>query len=441
MTPWSPEQIGAAAPDSSSMAAARKLSSPGPWSDTGVNDALLWGRCQGSGKNPYQVSIDLIAPAYRCSCPSRKFPCKHALALLLLWSAGGVTADGTPADFASEWADQRAVRAEVKATRAADPTPADPAAQAKRQAQRIATMDAGVDDFALWLTDLVRSGLAAARGRGYAWWDGTAARLVDAQLPGLADRVRQMGEAVLSRPDWAEHLLTQLGRWWTLVQAWRRRDTLHPDDLADLRTSLGWSLPTAEVRTGPTLLGTWQVLGAHREDSGPLVQQRTWYRAADGEHAGQIVVQYETAGPGQALGVPQLAGAQVHAAAQLYPGSAPQRVLFAEDPAPSSRGTASGFGPTQTIDQALAQASAQLARAPWRDRHPVVLGQVTIVPGNQGPALVLDPARDALPLAEQTPLPRLLAATGGHPCDLFGEWEAGRVNPLAIWDGRQVVNL
>jgi hypothetical protein len=68
-----------AAPDDASLAAARKLARPGPWSETGSNGDLVWGKCQGSGKTPYQVSVDTVAPAYRCSCPSRKFPCKHAL--------------------------------------------------------------------------------------------------------------------------------------------------------------------------------------------------------------------------------------------------------------------------------------------------------------------------------------------------------------------------
>ena len=44
---------------------------------------LYWAECAGSGKNPYQVSIDWTdptAPVCRCSCPSRQFPCKHSLA-------------------------------------------------------------------------------------------------------------------------------------------------------------------------------------------------------------------------------------------------------------------------------------------------------------------------------------------------------------------------
>ena len=76
------------APDDASIKAALKLARPGPWSETGSTDTLVWGKCQGSGKTPYQVSVDLTGPAVKCSCPSRKFPCKHGLALLLLWVEG-----------------------------------------------------------------------------------------------------------------------------------------------------------------------------------------------------------------------------------------------------------------------------------------------------------------------------------------------------------------
>ena len=91
-TPWSEDQVLALAPDAGSAAAGRRLSAPGPWSLAGAGEAptALWGLCAGSGKDLYQTVVDLTGPAYRCSCPSRKLPCKHALGLLLLWSAGGV---------------------------------------------------------------------------------------------------------------------------------------------------------------------------------------------------------------------------------------------------------------------------------------------------------------------------------------------------------------
>lgn len=52
---------------------------------TSEDGTLLFGECAGSGKNPYHCSADYIdpsVPVFRCSCPSRQFPCKHVIGLL-----------------------------------------------------------------------------------------------------------------------------------------------------------------------------------------------------------------------------------------------------------------------------------------------------------------------------------------------------------------------
>ncbi len=427
---WSEERVINAAPDASSLAAARKLARPGPWSDTGSNDVLVWGKCQGSGKTPYQVSVDTVAPAYRCSCPSRKFPCKHALALLLLWSRGEAADAGTEtAGFAQEWAAQRAERATVRERRQND-QPVDPAAQAKRLAERMALMDAGIDDFARWLTDLVRTGLASARRQPYSWWDGVAARLVDAQLPGLAEQVRAMGSDVHARTDWADHLLLRVGRWWAVTKAWRRRSTLAADELADLRVAVGWAVPTADVQGTEALHGPWLVLGAHRSDDGRLQQQRTWLRGPDGT----VVVVLDFAAQSEALATPQLAGALLDATVARYPGSGQRRAMFTSPVDPL--GMAASLGEGGNILQALEAESAAVAVSPWRDRHPVLLGGVRVCPDDHG--WLRDSKGDALPLVD-APLDSLLALTGGHPVDLFGELEDGRVRPLSAVVGGAVV--
>ncbi|MDQ0932091.1 hypothetical protein QFZ49_002021 [Streptomyces turgidiscabies] len=88
---WTADQVLALAPDVSSRKAGSKLGLAGPWSEAGSSDeGTVWGLCKGSGSKPYQTVVDIAdatGPAYKCSCPSRKFPCKHALGLLLLWAA------------------------------------------------------------------------------------------------------------------------------------------------------------------------------------------------------------------------------------------------------------------------------------------------------------------------------------------------------------------
>ena len=112
MTRWTASQVTEVAPDASSLAAARKLAVPGPWRETGCSDVLVWGQCQGSGKTPYQVSVDLVGPAYRCACPSRKFPCKHSLALMWMRAEGKVPFEvATTPEWVQDWLRRRRIGA------------------------------------------------------------------------------------------------------------------------------------------------------------------------------------------------------------------------------------------------------------------------------------------------------------------------------------------
>ncbi len=109
---WNADSVLALAPDDASRRAAATLARPAPWDGAGAAGDLVWGQCAGSGKNPYQVIVDLTGPAFKCSCPSRKFPCKHALAVLLLWSAGTVPDEREPADYARAWQEARQAKAQ-----------------------------------------------------------------------------------------------------------------------------------------------------------------------------------------------------------------------------------------------------------------------------------------------------------------------------------------
>ncbi|MFC4009843.1 SWIM zinc finger family protein [Nonomuraea purpurea] len=108
---WSRDQVLALAPDASSQKAAQGVSTPAKWSSRGTTGTVLYGECKGSGAKPYLACVDLTEPAYRCSCPSRKFPCKHALGLLLMWSADGVPEAAAVPPWVAEWVEGRAVRA------------------------------------------------------------------------------------------------------------------------------------------------------------------------------------------------------------------------------------------------------------------------------------------------------------------------------------------
>src|SRR5512140_1268070 len=108
---WTDDRVLALAPDLPSVAAARRLATPGSWTATGATPAAVWGSCRGTARTPYQVRVDLTGPASACTCPSRRFPCKHALGLLLLWSAGSVPDAPEPPERVAAWLAARRARA------------------------------------------------------------------------------------------------------------------------------------------------------------------------------------------------------------------------------------------------------------------------------------------------------------------------------------------
>ena len=111
------------APNGAAASNGRKLSQTGKYQNRGRNPeaTVYWAQCAGSGKNPYSTSIDFsisdTAPTCRCSCPSRQFPCKHALGLMYEILADKSFAAGElPADLAEKKAKQaaRAAKKEEK---------------------------------------------------------------------------------------------------------------------------------------------------------------------------------------------------------------------------------------------------------------------------------------------------------------------------------------
>src|SRR3954449_7135732 len=108
---WQVEQVLALAPRPSSVSAAQPLAVPARWSSSGCDSRLVWGRCTGTSAEPYECAVDHVDVAFRCSCPSRVLPCKHALALLLLWAKGQVAEGQAPA-YASSWVAKRLATAQ-----------------------------------------------------------------------------------------------------------------------------------------------------------------------------------------------------------------------------------------------------------------------------------------------------------------------------------------
>jgi hypothetical protein len=474
---WSADRVLDLAPDESSRRSARALGRPGPWQGAGVAGDVLWGLCAGSGKNPYQVVVDLSGPAYKCSCPSRKFPCKHALGLLLNWTGGALPEESAPADFAAAWLADRRARAEkaeksvvrtVPGDSPTSPAPGtvkDEAAAARRVQQRAQRVANGLAELQAWLRDQVLIGLSATRtgasaappsaiasARGHA--DEIGARMVDAQAPGVAAVLRGLSEVPGSGDGWPGRLLGEYAQLHLLARAHQRLGDLPPDLAATVRSRVGYPTSRQDVLARPPVTDHWTVLGVRDLLDGQVPGRRLWLRGRD---SGRWAMLLTFAAPGRAGGAggwqdPDTArlrpGTELHASLHYYPGQPALRATVRERHADPVRSASAPAGADAA--SLLTGYAAGLEQDPWLTVWPALLTG-TPVPGNGtrsadggrpgNPWRLVDPAGVALPLADRESLWTLLAVSGGHPVTVAGEWHPDGLLPLTVWHRDRAVAL
>ncbi|MTE20648.1 SWIM zinc finger family protein [Streptomyces sp. TRM43335] len=446
---WASEQVLALAPDAASAKAGAKLAAPGPWSGTGAGNGAVWGLCRGSGSKPYLTVVDVAggsAPGYRCSCPSRKFPCKHALGLLLLWAADGDAvpeAPGSVPDWADQWLSGRRRREEGKEKKEAAArdgeraaAPADPEAARRRAERRAARIAAGAGELERRLADLLRGGLAGAEQAGYAAWEETAARMVDAQAPGLAARVRELGAVPGSGPGWPSRMLEECALLHLLDRGFLGLDGLPEPLAATVRSRVGLTTEVAALLADRDALvrDHWLVLGGHESEEGKVTVRRFWLR---GRRTGRmaLVLSFGAGGRPPELALP--VGTRVDADLAYYPGAPALRAALGERHAAPEPEDAPP--PGAGVRGGPASYSVALREDPWLDAWPVVLSDVVPVPDGEGWQLADAGGDAALPVVgtagARSRMWRLAAVSGGGPVTVFGEFGHRGFVPHTVWSG------
>lgn len=446
-------RIEALAPDQASLAAARKLLKPSSWPTLASDEqGLVWGEAQGSGSAPYRVIVCETDAGYKCTCPSRKFPCKHSLALMWLRVEGQASfAQGEAPQWVRDWTARRRgpsaesaeqppretsiAKAILDENATAETAPEAEARAAvlreKNRKAREAGVLAGLDELDVWLKDQIERGLAVFVADAASSCRKLAQRLVDAKAPGLATRLDSLparlfglGEAL--RPQAAAE---ELGLLHLIAEAYRRQATLDAPLRDDVRQMIGWTQTREALLADSGALrvsGRWRVfLTRAIVQPDRLRRVETWLLRegdAKGPRFALLLDFVPLSGGGAVSGYST--GDGFEAELVFYGSPAPLRALVARQIGPSTQSSAAPL-PQQSLGRAFETYRSALAARPWLDIWPMAFHGARVRRAASGTFLVDETdAGFALPLASEQD-----AAAPGLAM-------ASRLDGVGLWDGR-----
>ena len=433
---WTQDRVAQLAPDAASLKAGQGLAGTKKWVTLGQDAAVAWGECQGSGAKPYQVQIDLAEATSKCSCPSRKFPCKHAIGLMLILCStpDAIGKQAAPA-WVAEWIAGRADKARKKQEKAAaPPKPLDEEAQAGRLEKRMSRIADGMTALKTWSQDLIKGGIAMLPSRGYAFFDEPARRLIDAQAPGVANRVRRLGQIASSGGGWQHPFVSELASIYLLIRAFEKLGGLPEAVRADVLANIGIPLKEEEVLALPGVRDQWQIIAQEVDLEDRLRVQRTWLFGAESRRPALVLA---FAHGNAALDASLAPGMGFEGEISFFPGNGVRAAVKSRgdlNPLNTIRGLA-------TLDELCDFAGAHLAREPWLSELAVPL--LRIIPAHSdGRWLALDSEKRALPcrLSDQAGW-LAMALAGGSPVDLMAGYDGRTLRPLAIAGDGEYVSL
>ncbi len=387
------------APDQASLTAAKKLLKPAKWPVLGQSSAnnTIWGECQGSGSKPYYTVADVCDHGYKCTCPSRKFPCKHVLALLWQFSDTPTSFSETDApQWVIEWLG-RTKRTTTTAANKENPSQTDKninaldvsstpisaedlakkqAAQAKRTASNKAKTDTAINDglleFQQWLDDQLVNGISEFIKEIKDRCRRIAARLVDAKATNMAARIDEFPAKILPLPAHLQPdaVYQELGKLALLSEAW----FTNCDDV-DVRRAIISAETREQVLSDPQSLkvnGLWQTVGERIETRrNGLIAHSKWLVNLNGESPQPaLLLDFYPASSGYKRQVESI-GRIIEGDVIFYPAKLPMRALLGQFKVVDDDSIVSSNKETNSLQHL----QHQLTTYPWIEQMPAMLGQ------------------------------------------------------------------
>lgn len=430
----SEDQILALAPDEASKKAGLGLANPGKWVSKGANELAIWGECQGSGSKPYQAQIDLQQIAFKCSCPSRKFPCKHGLGLFILYARQTNQFKQEPAPaWVTEWLEKRAQKEEKKAARA--DTPVDEAAQAKRQASRHDAVLNGISELKKWMSDIIRNGIIAMPDKGFSFFENMAKRMVDAKAPGLANMIRNLGETPFYQENWQQTFLEKLLGIYLVSEGYSTQHDKEHVFVQDLRSWIGYTINQDELKEQAGITDEWLVLAKQSSEVDSVTTEKYWLYGTTSK-AYAVVLQFIVRGQGTVLTLS--AGMTIRAELVFFPSVNPLRALIKRQINTEQLTSLSGYPHWNAVLETTATLYSQF---PVQGERAWFVNDLVPVYHNQQ-WWFRDSDAQLMPAGNnEQKIWKILAISGGKPTGLSLISNNHRFEPAGIWSGNEYLPL
>src|SRR5215471_6185735 len=450
------ERIEALAPDQTSLAAARKLLKPSSWPTLAEGDRLVWGECQGSGATPYRVVVNEADAGYKCTCPSRKFPCKHSLALMWMRADKSSAFVSAPVpEWVKDWLSRRRGSSSAPAKNEDDAQPkprpsirlteipaggatADPkaeqraaAARERNRLEREEAVMAGLEDLDTWLSDQTQHGMANFVAQAAQMCRTIAQRLVDAKAPGLAGRLDSLPTRLFTLPDPARPsaAIRELGQVHLIGQAYRSASQLPELLAADARQAVGWSVSREDFLSDSAAVrvnAKWRVFAVISEvQPDRLRRVETWLcrqGGSDGNSYYAVLIDFVPVSSGAATGG-YLVGDEFEAELCFYRSTFPLRAQIAT----LRKGAEQSKEPltltNDTLSVSYTHYERALAQLPWLGTLPLTFRSATLRRNGLQLYLHDEASGSSLPLPSTQSTDALPLAS------------VGRIDGIGLWNG------
>jgi hypothetical protein len=424
------DQILTLAPDEASRKSGRDLASPSKWVSKGGNEKALWGECKGSGSKPYQTQVDINSIAFKCSCPSRKFPCKHGLGLLLLYAKQKNTFTQTDEpDWVTEWLKKRTDKQVEKS--AGEIKPVDEQAQAKRQLARQSKVTGGIEELSLWLKDIVRNGILQMPEKGRGWFDNMAKRMVDAQAPGLAGMIRELADTNFYEEGWQSGFMDQIVRIYLEISGYKNMPFINESLQQDIRSWIGFTQSQEELKEKKGITDKWLVLGKQTTEEDSLTVERNWLFGTQSLHYA-LVLQFVIRGQGSQFALSP--GLFIDAKLVFYPSAAPLRAIIKNQVNTSATNNIPAFAHWNEVVETETLLGSRL---PFRSERPFIISQLKPVQHDQQWWLQ-DTRMNLMRMKNSHKMIwKLLSLSGGQPLNMAVIGKEDQFEPVGIWDDGQ----